>query len=77
MLVKLGSKNQLTLPEAILSAYPRTEYFDVTNKNGRIILMPIQLGSADAVRSKLAALGISEKDVADAVSQACSDSKKI
>ena len=67
MLAKLTSKNQLTLPKAVLSSCPDAEYFDVSEENGRIVLTPVRLNKADAVRSKLADLGISENDVADAV----------
>ena len=70
MLAKLTSKNQLTIPKAILSSYPETEYFHVTDDNGRIVLVPVRLNRTDAVRSKLADLGITDKDVADAVSWA-------
>ena len=51
----------------VVSAFPGTEYFDVTNENGRIVLTPVRLTRADAVRSKLADLGLSEADVAEAV----------
>lgn len=74
MLAKLTSKNQLTIPKAILSSYPDTEYFNVTDDDGRIVLSPVHLNRADAVRSKLADLGITEKDVADAISWARSES---
>lgn len=67
MLAKLTSKNQLTLPKAVLSFCPDAEYFDVSEDNGRIVLTPVRLNKADAVRSKLADLGLSEDDVADAV----------
>ncbi len=30
MLAKLTSKNQLTLPKAVISGFPNAEYFDVT-----------------------------------------------
>ena len=73
MLSKLTSKNQLTIPKAILSSYLGTEYFDVTDDDGRIILTPVRLNRADTVRSKLADLGITEKDVTDAVSWARSE----
>lgn len=68
MLAKLTSKNQLTLPKAVLSFCPEAEYFDVSENNGCIVLTPVRLNRADAVRSKLADLGITEDDVADAVS---------
>ena len=67
MLAKLTSKNQLTLPKAATAAVETTEYFDVTTENGRIVLTPVRINRADAVRAKLAELGISEGDVADAV----------
>lgn len=67
MLAKLTSKNQLTLPKAVLAFCEGTDYFEVTEENGRIILTPVRLNRAGAVRSKLADLGLSEDDVADAV----------
>ena len=70
MLAKLTAKNQLTLPKAIVSAVEGTEYFDVTEENGRIMLTPVRINRADAVRAKLAELGIAESDVADAVAWA-------
>ena len=70
MLAKLTSKNQLTLPKAVLSFCDGTEYFDVSEDNGRIILTPVRLNRADAVRAKLADLGITEEDLADAMSWA-------
>ena len=70
MLAKLTSKNQLTLPKAVLAFCRGTEYFDVTEDNGRIILVPVRLTQANAVRAKLADLGLSGDDVADAVSWA-------
>jgi hypothetical protein len=67
MLAKLTSKNQLTLPKAIILACQGAEYFDVTEDNGRIILTPVRLNRADAVRAKLADLGLTDDDVAEAV----------
>ena len=73
MLAKLTSKNQLTLPKAIIAAVEASQYFDVTTENGRIVLTPVRVNRADGVRAKLAELGISESDVSDAVSWARSD----
>lgn len=70
MLAKLTSKNQLTLPKAVIADFPGSEYFDVTNENGRIVLTPVRLTRAGAVRAKLAELGISKDDVAEAVAWA-------
>ena len=41
MLVKLTSKNQLTLPEAVISDLEGAEYLEVTKENGRIVLTPV------------------------------------
>ena len=70
MLAKLTSKNQLTLPKAATSAVEATGYFDVTTENGRIVLTPVRINRADGVRAKLAELGVTEADVADAVRSA-------
>ena len=67
MLAKLTSKNQLTLPKAILEPFGAVEYFDVTSENGRIVLVPVRITRADAVREKLGELGLSDADVDDAV----------
>ena len=70
MLAKLTSKNQLTLPKAVVSAIGGIEYLDVTEENGRIVLTPVRMNRADAVRAKLAELGVTETDMADAVAWA-------
>ena len=70
MLAKLTSKNQLTLPKSITRAVGDTEYFDVKVEGGQIIITPVKIQRADAVRSKLAALDLSEQDIADAVAWA-------
>ena len=67
MLAKLTSKNQLTLPKAVVSSVDETEYFDVTVENGRIILTPVRVQQARAARDKLEELGITEQDIDDAV----------
>jgi len=70
MIAKLTSKNQITLPKAVVSRIDITEYFDVTVDNGCIILTPVKMTQAQAVRSKLEQLGITEQDVEDAVAWA-------
>ena len=67
MLAKRTSKNQLTLPKAIVQAVGEAEYYDVSTVNGRIVLTPVRLQQADAVRAKLSALGIDEDDIKDAL----------
>jgi bifunctional DNA-binding transcriptional regulator/antitoxin component of YhaV-PrlF toxin-antitoxin module len=70
MLAKLTAKNQLTLPKSITRAIGDAEYFEVKVVGGQIILTPVKIQRADAVRAKLSALDLSEQDVADAVAWA-------
>lgn len=67
MLAKLTRKNQLTLPKSIVLLTGSAEYYDVAVESGRIILTPVRIQQADAVRSKLETLGITEQDVSDAI----------
>lgn len=74
MLAKLTSKNQLTLPKTVVQAFPGTEYFDVATEKGRIVLTPVRLSKAGAsdeklkpIWDKMEKLGITEKDIEDAV----------
>ena len=70
VLAKLTSKNQLTLPKAVVSDLQGYEYFDVTRETGRIVLTPVRLTRVEAVRAKLAELGVDEDDVGKAVAWA-------
>lgn len=70
MLAKITSKNQLTLPKSLTRALGETEYFDVQTRDGQIILTPVRIQRADAVRAKLAELELNEQDIADAVAWA-------
>ena len=67
MLAKLTAKNQLTLPKSVTNEIAPTEYFDIKVENGQIILTPVTIHRTDAVRTKLAALDLSEQDILDAV----------
>jgi hypothetical protein len=67
MFAKVTTKNQLTLPKRMLDAVGRPTYFQVELDGGRLVLTPARIGSADAVRQKLQALGLSEADIHDAV----------
>jgi bifunctional DNA-binding transcriptional regulator/antitoxin component of YhaV-PrlF toxin-antitoxin module len=73
MLAKLTAKNQLTLPKHALEALgmeAAPTHFQVEVEDGRIVLTPARIASADAVRRKLADLGVTEADVTDAVAWA-------
>ena len=67
MLAKLTSKNQLTLPKSLVASLGKAEYYEVEVENGRIMLTPVRIQQADAVRAKLEALGINAQDVSDAI----------
>lgn len=70
MLAKITAKNQLTLPKQVTNALGEVEYFDVQTRDGQIILTPVRIQRADAVRAKLAELDLTDQDIADAVAWA-------
>lgn len=76
MLAKLTAKNQLTLPKSITNAIGPADYFDVEVKGGQVILTPVRIQRADAVRAKLVELELTEQDVADAVAWARASAPK-
>ena len=67
MLAKITSKNQLTLPKAIVKEFPGTDYFDIQAESGRIVLTPVRVQKLEPIWKKIEALGITEKDIEDAV----------
>jgi len=75
MLCKKTYKNQITLPKKIMEEFEDYEYFDVKTSKGKIILEPVKMTSRDQiilekVRDKIEALGLTSKDIEDAVSWA-------
>jgi len=69
MLAKLTSKNQLTLPKAVVEQV-RAEYYSVRTEGQSIVLTPVKLGGLEAVQEKLKALGITPRDVQPAIAWA-------
>ncbi len=67
MLSKLTSKNQITLPKKVMLHFANTEYFEVEEQQGKIILTPVTLSRTEAIREKLALLNIDEKDIKAAI----------
>ncbi len=67
MLAKLTSKNQLTLPKAVVGQFPGARYFEVRAEKGRIVLLPAKVTSLEGVWDKIESLGITEKDIDSAV----------
>lgn len=70
MLAKMTVKNQLTLPKSVTRAVGSTQYFDVQARGGQIILTPVRIQRADALRAKLAELELNQQDIAGAVTWA-------
>ncbi len=66
-LAKKTSKNQLTLPKAVVDRFPGVSYFDVREEEGRIVLTPVVPNAADRVREKLQEVGIEPEDIEEAV----------
>jgi hypothetical protein len=76
MLAKRTVKNQITLPKAVASRFPGVEYFEVSAEGDRIILQAVRNSRIHEVWAKLERLGITEKDVSDAVAWARKSPKK-
>ena len=70
MLAKKTSKNQITLPKAVVNRFHGVEYFDVSTDGECIVLRPLERSRAGEVRARLEQLGIDEQDVTAAVSWA-------
>ena len=68
----LTVNNQLVLPEALLDALPGVKLFAAALEDGRIVLTPLSTSEAGAAaaRDQLAAQGLTEADVKDAVAWA-------
>ena len=75
MLAKITAKNQLTLPKSLVQSVGATDYFDVQVRDGQLILTPVRIQRGDAVRAKLADLGLTQEDIKDAVQWARESSK--
>jgi bifunctional DNA-binding transcriptional regulator/antitoxin component of YhaV-PrlF toxin-antitoxin module len=70
MLAKVTTKNQITLPKAVITRFGGVEYFDVSTDGSAILLKPLRPSRLDDVRAKLEQLGITEQDVTDAIAWA-------
>jgi len=64
-------KSQITLPKEIVKAFPDAEYFDVSVRDNTIRLMPVKItpaqSSLDSVREKIKKVGLTEKEVDEAI----------
>ena len=64
--LRVGDRNVHFIGESAFADFPDVDCFKVTSRDGRIILEPIkrELPSLEEIRDKIAALGITEEDVA-------------
>jgi len=71
MLAKRTYKNQITIPKAVMDAFPKVEYFDVERRQQTIVLRPVEVRPAgtalENIRAKVRALGLTDTDIEDAV----------
>jgi len=62
MLAKKTSRNQITLPKPIVRQLPDSEYFDVSLRDGAVVLRPVVISTAGerlkAVRETNRGLGL-------------------
>ena len=70
MLAKLTSKNKITLPKKVIGKFPGAEYFEVNEQDGQIVLTPVTVRNLEPVWRKIESLGITERDIDDAVRRA-------
>ena len=76
MLAKKTTKNQITLPKAIVAEFEGIDYFDVRIEEGEIVLSPVRPDQTAEVWNKLEALGIRETDIDAAVRYARGASRR-
>ena len=53
-----------------LTALPHSDYFEIEVRSGQLILTPVRIQRADAVRAKLAELELESTDIEQAVAWA-------
>ncbi len=70
-LAKKTIKNQVTLPKAVVERLPKTDYFEVSVVDGAVVLKPVVVAVSGEhlkeVRAKIQKLGLTERDIEDAV----------
>jgi AbrB family looped-hinge helix DNA binding protein len=69
MLVKITSKNQITIPKKLADKLEGAKYLDVQYQDGALVLKPVQTYTTDleTIRSKMEKLGLGEETVQEAV----------
>jgi len=71
MLTKRTFKNQVTLPKEVLKSFPNVDYFDVSAREGEIVLRPVSVTPSaerlSKVRAKIKSLGLTQSDIDAAI----------
>ena len=75
MICKRTYKNEITRPKKIMEDFKDVEYFQAKVEGGKIVLEPVDLTPLsdrpiEKVRKKIAALGLTEKDIEEAIAWA-------
>jgi hypothetical protein len=70
VLTKKTTKNQLTIPKALLDQLPESDYFDATVVHDALVLRPVRMVPAvdiERVRDRVAKAGLKPGEAARAV----------
>ena len=69
MLVKITSKNQITIPKRLADKLQDVKYLDAQYRDGALVLKPVQTYETDldTIRSKMEKLGLGEESVQEAM----------
>ena len=69
MIIKMTSKNQITIPKKLMAKLPDVQYFDIDLKDGMLCLRPIEIYDTDLdqIRLKMKKLGLQADSVKEAV----------
>ena len=64
--LRVGDRHVHFVGESVFAEFPEIDCFEVTARDGKIILEPLkrELPTLEEIRDKVAALGITEEDVA-------------
>ena len=70
MITKKTTKNQVTLPKAIVERVPQTNFFEIDVRDGEIVLKPVHRNASPVltrIRRKMKRLEVTEQDVEAAI----------
>jgi len=69
MLVKVTSKNQITVPKKIMEKFPGTQYFEIESTGDAVLLKPLKISDAslEQIRAKIDQLGLKPTSIREAV----------